>query len=54
VYVNFLNTLSSRTIALFESKGEAVALSKDYVGINLLLALTIYNICRSSSSNNNS
>ena len=45
--LNYMNTLSLRTLQLFENKGEAAFGSKDYVGINLLLAITLYNVSHS-------
>ncbi len=47
--LNFLNTLASRTLHLFENKqDQSGLLTKDYVGINLLHAITYYNATHSA------
>lgn len=46
--LNFISILSSRTLHLFENKQDASGLlAKDYVGINLLMAITLYNVTHS-------
>ena len=41
-----MNTLASRTLHLFENKSDAISglVIKDYVGINLIFSLLIYNV----------
>jgi hypothetical protein len=46
--LNFINILSQRTLHLFEIKSEnEFSVIKDFIGLNLLMAITLYNVSRS-------
>jgi hypothetical protein len=48
--LNFINIMSSRTLSLFETSksGEnEFNATKDYLGLNLLMAITLYNVSHS-------
>jgi hypothetical protein len=47
--LNFINIMSQRTLHLFEIKSdnEFSGMIKDFIGLNLLMAITLYNVSRS-------
>ena len=46
--LNFINILSQRTLHLFEIKSDnEFSVIKDFIGLNLLMAITLYNVSRS-------
>lgn len=45
--IRFVRTLSLRTLNVFERQNEVqMASDKDYIGLNLLMALTLYVVSR--------
>ena len=46
--LNFISIMSQRTLHLFEIKSDnEFSVIKDFIGLNLLMAITLYNVSRS-------